>query len=202
MSAPARPSEIALAYERAAVALSSPQRPRRARRIVSVIATAACAFAATIALATALPSLAGFQALTVLSDSMRPTLRAGDVVVDRKIDPLEAKVGDVVTFRSPESGGKLITHRIVRMKTRGRTIEFETRGDANTGSETWSLPTSGTIGRVQYRIPKLGYLTNLAGSRFGRLAFLVLPVVLLGVLELKRIWWPSERTRPANRRSR
>ncbi len=189
-------SEIALAYERAAATLVSRKRPGRIRRFASVIVAAACGFAATIALATTVSPLAGFQTLTVLSDSMRPTLRAGDVVVDRKIHPLEARIGDVVTFKSPESGGRLITHRVVRMKTSGRTVEFETRGDANTGSETWSLPASGTIGRVEYRVPKLGYLTNVAGSRFGRFAFLVVPVLLLGALELKRIWRPSERKHP------
>lgn len=203
MSTLARPSEIARAYERTAPAFAAAQRQRARwiRRLASIVAAAACGFAATVAFATIAPTLGGFQTLTVLSDSMRPTLRAGDVVVDAKIKPVEARIGDVVTFQSPDTAGKLMTHRVVAMRASGRTVYFRTRGDANTGSETWSLPADGTIGRVEYRVPKLGYVTNVAGSRVGRFAFLVVPVVLLGVIELRRIWRAPGRSGGAARRA-
>ncbi len=37
-------------------------------------------------------------------------------------------------------------------------------------------------------MPKLGYVTNRVGSRFGKLVFLVLPALVLVVLELDRFW--------------
>jgi hypothetical protein len=67
-------------------------------------------------------------------------------------------------------------------------VRFVTRGDANTGVERWQVPESGQIGKVTLHVPKLGYITNKVGSRFGKLAFLVLPALVLVVLELARFW--------------
>lgn len=147
---------------------------------------AALGFALTIAGAATAPRLLGMQAFTILSGSMTPTIGVGDVVVDRSIGPLDARVGDIVTFRSPGNSGRLITHRVIRMRALGESVSFVTRGDANTGVERWSVPVDGRIGRVVYRLPRVGYVANLAGSRLGRLLFLVLPATLLGLAELRR----------------
>lgn len=162
-----------------------------ARRFARILLRAALGFAIAIALATTVPALFGYQALTTLSGSMEPAIGTGDIVVVAKIRPLEARVGDVVTFKSPHDPGKVITHRIVAMNATGNGVRFRTQGDANSGGERWAIPESGTIGRVEYRIPKLGYVANRLGSRFGRFAFIVIPAVLLALSELRRIWRPA-----------
>ncbi len=163
------------------------------RRLLRVAAFAAFGFAMGIAAVATLPALVGFQGFAVLSGSMEPTIGTGDVVVVRKIAPLDAHVGDVVTFRSPDNPAKIITHRVRSMQATGDTVGFVTKGDANTGRERWSVSTEGTIGKVEYRIPKLGYVTNRIGSRVGRFAFLILPALLLAALELRRIWRPEQK---------
>ena len=67
-----------------------------------------------------------------------------------------------------------------------------TRGDANSGSERWSVGARGRVGRVAYRIPKLGYVTVAAGTPLGRILFVVVPALLLGVSEIRRVWRPRE----------
>jgi signal peptidase len=143
-------------------------------------------FALTIAAAAVVPTLFGMHSFTILSGSMSPTLGVGDVVVDRSMAPLDARVGDIVTFKSPSDSSRLITHRVIHMSADGDTASFVTRGDANTGVERWSVPVDGRIGRVVYHLPKIGYAANFAGSRLGRLLFLVLPATLLGIAELRR----------------
>jgi len=164
---------------------------RRPWRPVRAALFAAVGFGVGIAAAATLPALLGFQGFAVLSGSMEPTIRTGDVVVVRKIEPLDARPGDVVTFRSPDNPAKIITHRVTLMRATGDTVGFVTKGDANTGTEHWAVPTSGTIGKVEYRIPKLGYVTNRIGSRLGRFAFLILPALVLALVELRRIWRPE-----------
>jgi signal peptidase len=161
------------------------------RRLLRILGFAVLGFMIGIAGSATLPTLVGFQGFAVLSGSMEPTIGTGDVVVVRKIAPLDAHVGDVVTFRSPENPQKIITHRVRTIQAAGDTVGFVTRGDANTGTERWSVPENGTIGKVEYRIPKLGYITNRVGSRVGRFAFLILPALLLAALELRRIWRPE-----------
>jgi hypothetical protein len=72
-------------------------------------------------------------------------------------------------------------------------VRFVTRGDANTGVERWAVAKNGTIGRVEYRVPKLGYVANRVGSRLGRFTFIVVPALLLALSELWRIWRPAGR---------
>jgi signal peptidase len=158
------------------------------RRLTRILVYAFAGFALAIAAAATLPTLFGFQSFAVLSGSMEPAIGTGDIVVVRKIAPLDARIGDVVTFRSPESPDRLVTHRATSVQASGETVTFVTKGDANTGIERWSIAAGGTIGKVEYRIPKLGYVTNRVGSRFGRFAFLVLPALVLAVSELRRIW--------------
>jgi len=145
-------------------------------------------FASVIAFVLIAPSFFGFGSLTVLSGSMEPALHVGDVVVEDRVPPLSVRVGDVVTFRDPEDVNRLYTHRVVSMSASAGSVAFVTRGDANTGVERWSIPEGGTVGRVVLRIPFVGYATNRAGSRLGKLAFLVLPAILLAVVEVRRIW--------------
>jgi signal peptidase len=151
-------------------------------------AYAALGFAMVIAFVLIVPTFVGYGSLTVLSGSMEPTLHVGDVVLEHHISPVSARVGDVVTFRDPEAPARLYTHRVVSMSVSGKEVSFVTRGDANTGVERWRIPVGGRIGRVEYRIPLVGYLTNRAGSRLGRLALIVVPAILLAVFEVRRVW--------------
>ena len=160
--------------------------------VLRVGAHAASGFAAVLAIALIVPSFFGYGSVTVLSGSMTPTLHVGDVVIERRVPPLSVRVGDVVTFRVPEHQARLYTHRVIAIEAAGSDVSFVTKGDANTGVERWTVPASGTIGRVQARIPYLGYVTNRAGSRVGRFGLLVIPALLLAFVELRRIWRRSD----------
>ncbi|NTU66184.1 MAG: hypothetical protein HGB05_22945 [Chloroflexi bacterium] len=54
--------------------------------------------------------------LTVTSDSMRPLLQAGDVVVVQPVDPHILQPGEVMVV---QRGGEWITHRLVAVDGRG-----------------------------------------------------------------------------------
>lgn len=147
---------------------------------------------AGLLLALTVPRLLGMPVLVVLSGSMEPELGVGDVVVESTISPLDAKVGDVVTFRDPERPDRLITHRVRRVRASGDEVSFTTKGDANNTVETWQIARHGGIGRVQYRVPKLGYAVAWISRPGARLLLVVVPALLLGFFELKRIWFPKE----------
>jgi signal peptidase len=120
---------------------------------------------------------------------MTPTLGVGDVIFEQRVAPPQVKIGDVITFPAPDHKGKTFTHRVVSIKLQpnGR-VAFVTQGDANPSTESWAVKADGTLGLARFRIGKLGYITNRAGSRMGRLALIVIPVLLLGIYEFRRIW--------------
>jgi signal peptidase len=135
-----------------------------------------------------LPSVFGYQSLTVISGSMVPTLGVGSVVIDEVISPADARPGDIVTFKDPLHPRQL-THRLQKVRVEGDTFYMTTLGDANDVPEHWSVPRTGHIGRVLVHIPKLGYAREWLGSRYARLGALGL-VLLLGALMLVDLWRP------------
>jgi signal peptidase len=140
-----------------------------------------------LAAATA-PLVIGDHSFTMRSGSMTPTLEVGDVVVTEPIAPLAARVGEIVTFRDPEGSGRLFSHRVQSVQPGGDVVHFVTRGDANTATERWSVPADGTVGRVLYRVPKIGYALVWAATPPGRIALIAIPALLLCWTALLRIW--------------
>jgi signal peptidase len=147
------------------------------------------------------PQLGGYHSFTVRSGSMTPAIETGDVVVTAPISPLAARVGDVVTFVDPEGTGKLFSHRVQSVRAVGDEVAFVTRGDANTSTERWRVPADGSIGRVAYRIPKVGYALSWIDSGPARLALIAIPALLLLWTAMARIWRPASEPHPPKARS-
>jgi signal peptidase I len=78
--------------------------------------------------------------LKVISDSMRPLLRVGDVVVVQPVDPHALQPGEVMVV---VRGGEWITHRLVAVDERG----WHTHGD-NTRYADEAASASEIVGRV------------------------------------------------------
>ena len=74
------------------------------------------------------------------------------------------------------------------MHRNGTQVSFVTQGDANTGQERWNVPVDGQIGRVLYRVPKIGYALAWTQAPGGRIGLIVIPALLLIALALSRIW--------------
>ena len=143
-----------------------------------------------LALLVTAPRLVGVTPFTILSGSMQPAYAVGDVVLDERIAPTEARPGDVVTFTDPSRQGATVTHRVERLTRNGAQVTFVTRGDANNASETWAVAANGTVGRVRMRVPKVGWALQWARSREGRIGLIVLPAALLALIELRGLAAP------------
>jgi signal peptidase len=151
---------------------------------------AAASAAGTLVLALAVSVAFGDRPFTVLSGSMEPVIHTGDVVISSPIAAVEARPGDIVTFRDPSDSRRLITHRLRSMELRGGSVRAVTKGDANNTAERWSVPAGATVGRVVVRVPRAGYALAAVRGPWGKLLLVVVPAVLLGALELVRIWRP------------
>jgi signal peptidase I len=165
------------------------RRSFRALRAASMSLVLGLATGLAVALVWSVPF--GGHALIEMSGSMSPAIETGDVVVITAISPLEARVGDVITFNDPERKSRLLTHRVHTLRVAGDSVEFVTQGDANTTRERWRIAADGTIGRTAYRIPRLGYALNWATGPIGWLAFIVIPILILAAYLLRRIWRSS-----------
>jgi signal peptidase len=166
-------------------------RSGQAMRRLSVLAWLPAGFALTMLLAAAIPFAVGDRSYIVTSGSMSPAIETGDVVVASPISPSEARVGEILTFPDPEDNERLLVHRAVAIKPDGKRIAFVTQGDANTGRERWRVAADGQIGRVSHVVPKLGFVAAEIGTPAGRIGLVAIPALLLALMALRRIWFPS-----------
>ena len=140
----------------------------------------------------------GRAALTVLSGSMTPTFRTGDVILDRIVTPAGAAalpVGTIITFRSGlTSAGRpmLITHRIVGTATvQGAATSqraYVTKGDANNSPDQALVAPAQIVGVYILRVPYLGYVSAFVRRPLGFALIVVLPAVYLIGGEFLRLW--------------
>jgi len=129
------------------------------KKIINVITTIAVILVVLFAILVAGARLIGFKVYTVLSGSMVPTYNIGDLIYVKEINTNELKVGDNITFMI--SKDTVATHRIVEIvKNDDNTLSFRTKGDANEVVDANLVHSKNVIGRPEFKIPYLGYVSN------------------------------------------
>ena len=131
------------------------------------------------------PALFGWRTTVVVSGSMTPGVRPGDVVV--AVPASGAAPGTVVLVENPAAPGKLLLHRLVAYQSDGRMI---LKGDANRDRDSTPVPPANLRGVAKLRIPGVGlpvfwyrnheYLPTAAA------------LIMIGILLL----WRPQRRRP------
>ncbi|MDD1677505.1 MAG: signal peptidase I, partial [Methanomicrobiales archaeon] len=71
----------------------------------------------------------GWRVDAVLSGSMEPAMHTGGVIISRPVPEQEIRVGDIITFASPQGNG-FISHRVTAIETASPLV-VHTKGDAN-----------------------------------------------------------------------
>jgi signal peptidase len=138
------------------------------------------------------PRFGGYRVLTVLTGSMRPYARPGDLVVDRKVSLSELHVGDVITYQAPVDDHQVISHRIIEVRNPGPHPTIRTKGDANNGPDPWVATLSAGPGwRVSYVVPGAGHVIRFLRTSHVHTATTRLMPLLLAALWLVAIWTPS-----------
>jgi signal peptidase I len=122
---------------------------------------------------------------------MEPLIHTGDLVVVRAIAPGAIQVGDVITFPHPDGSGRLLTHRVRDLAFENGIAHVTTKGDAATGREEWDVPLDGSLGRVEYRVWKAGYVIAWFKSAAALLAAGVVAALALTGWVLVGIWRPE-----------
>lgn len=145
----------------------------------------------TVLLVSVGPRVLPYQTYFVRSGSMEPTIETGAMVVLTKTDGSRLGPGDIITFKNPNDESILVTHRIVEVETNEQGRVFVTKGDANTNPDPWRVPASGTGWKYAFDVPMIGYVFGFLGTPQARLALLVIPAAILGLLALLDIWRPK-----------
>ena len=132
------------------------------------------------------PSIGGVTPMIVLTDSMDPVIKSGDLIFAKSIDPAEVAVGDVITFFDPAgSGTSTVTPRAVEA-VREEGLHFRTKGDANNTEDRSLVPAENLIGVYRARLPGMGQVAMFLQTTPGLLLCVVLPLGALVAVDLIR----------------
>jgi signal peptidase len=131
-------------------------------------------------------SLLGWQFNPVMSGSMDPVFKVGDVIVSQQVDPANVQVGDIVTYRSSEFG-KVVVHRVVE-KCEGDSLYFITKGDSNEYIDPYPVPAENVMNKIGFHIPYLGHVSNLIKSGPWVILLFALPLLLLFGRQIQSIF--------------
>jgi len=105
----------------------------------------------------------GHPVMIVLSGSMTPVIRTGDLVIDNPLTKTQVEnlhVGQIISFRDSPGSQIIITHRIVGVERSGGSVSYITKGDANNAADASPRPASDVIGLFSTVIPRGGYVLN------------------------------------------
>lgn len=117
-----------------------------------------------------LSTINGYSILEVVSGSMEPTIKVGDlIVIDTKTTSYEEN--DIITFY--DVNDSFVTHRIVSINDE----TMITRGDAN-DSDDDELDTSRIVGKYKFKITFLGLVLASLKSPITLILILIIGILV------------------------
>ena len=126
------------------------------------------------------PSIGGTFPLIVLTDSMYPEIKSGDLIICNTAEAEDIKVNDVISFFDPAGNGStIVTHRVIEIVEEDGEILFRTRGDNNNTEDKKLAPAENLVGVYKMRIAGAGHIAMFMQSTAGLIVCVVLPIILL-----------------------
>jgi len=126
------------------------------------------------------PDFGGTVPFIVLTDSMYPDIKSGDLILCKTIEPEDVEVDDVISFYDPAGNGtSVVTHKVIEIVEEDGALFFRTKGINNNTEDRVLVPADKVIAEYSgIRIPGAGNLAIFMQSTAGLLVCVVLPIIL------------------------
>ena len=124
--------------------------------------------------------LFGHPLMTVLSGSMTPVIRTGDLIIDNPVTAAQTRhlhSGQIISFRAAPGSQVIITHRIVGTKTVNGVVKYVTKGDANNAPDDVLRPAADVVGVFHLSIRRGGYVLGALHRPLVLAMFLASPIL-------------------------
>jgi signal peptidase len=126
------------------------------------------------------PKVTGSVPLTILTQSMEPTLPPGTLIVVRPVDTDDLQVGDVATYQIRSGEAAVITHRITAVASESDgTRSFTFQGDNNAEPDSKAVTPAQIQGEVWYSVPLVGWANQAVN---GQARGWIIPAAAVGLL--------------------
>jgi signal peptidase len=126
------------------------------------------------------PDFAGVVPLIVLTDSMYPDIKRGDLIFTKVVDANNLEEGDVISFYAAEDNYTTIwTHKIIEVIKEGDTVKYRTQGVNNPTPDGKLREVDKIIGKyADFRIGGAGNVAMAMQKPGGLIVCVVVPILL------------------------
>lgn len=134
------------------------------------------------------PSAFGFRTYSIITKSMEPVLKKGDVILIQERNTSSYKVGDIITFKgtSGDLKGKIVTHEIVGIKLENGKNIFYTKGIQNI-SEDPAVYEDEILGKYIYKFKFFSLIERIMDTKIGFILIIIIPLGYIYFYEIRDI---------------
>ena len=126
------------------------------------------------------PKIGGYAPLIVLTGSMEPKIKSGDLIIVKQIDGKDVKNEDVIAFIDPDGNGtSILTHKVIEIYEENGTIFFKTKGDANNTEDRLPVSEDALVGIYVTRVAGAGNIAMFMQTTAGLVVCVIVPLVVL-----------------------
>lgn len=126
-------------------------------------------------------SFLSFRMFTVVSGSMDPKYKIGDVLIAKEIKPEKIKIGDSVSYLGEQGtlAGKVVTHEVIDIEQDedGKYI-FHTQGIANDTPDPIVYEDQ-IYGKIIYKAFFLSLIYKVVATKFGMFILVFIPLLYI-----------------------
>jgi signal peptidase len=141
-------------------------------------------------------SLGGFRIFSIITESMVPKYKVGDILLSKSIEPSKIKVGDDLVYLGAKDSfaGKVVTHQVIKIEQENGEYKFHTKGLAN-DIEDPVVSESQVYGKIICNIKVLGFINNILNNIYGFYFLIFIPTAILIITKIKAIYEEIKETR-------
>lgn len=156
--------------------------------VIAIVLAAVCTYVSFVSTSgSGTPNILGVHVFSIQTDSMYPTLKAGDLIFGTAVkDPTTLVPGDIITYWTVINGERVLnTHRIHTVNDGGGYRIFQTKGDANTAVDSLTVHENSVVAKFSnISMSGVGKVFDYLQTSTGFLLVVVVPVFLFFLYHL------------------
>lgn len=125
-------------------------------------------------------SIFNYRMFTVISGSMEPKYKIGDVLIAKELKPEKIKVGDTISYlgRVGSFRDKVVTHQVTKIEKIDSKYVFHTKGLTNIVEDP-IVHENQLYGKVIYKSKIISLVYKIVSTNVGFYLFIIIPIVYI-----------------------
>ena len=125
-------------------------------------------------------SIFNYRMFTVISGSMEPKYKIGDVLIAKELKPEKIKVGDTISYlgRVGSFRDKVVTHQVTKIEKIDSKYVFHTKGLTNIVEDP-TVYEDQLYGKVIYKSKLISLVYKIVSTNVGFYLFIIIPIVYI-----------------------